>query len=145
MFVKVQLQKKNDVFRNQIQQTDKGDHLQVQTTEAIEIGLETQLVKQGVKTGLSMILSWVPILKAIPFGSVIKLAGYKGAEKASISRNKSEGIEGDALKDYKHTKAFLLYIGLPSTSETLYQRWVRYYYKQTNFILILFLFRNLKD
>ena len=118
--------------------------MKADSQSALEIGLQTQLVKQTVKTGLSVALGWIPIIKAIPFGDCIKVVGYKGAEKASKSRIKAGGIEGEALKDYKHTKAFLLYAGLTSTNESLYQRWVRISiivpkYGLKHFILILLL------
>jgi len=62
----------------------------------------------------------------IPFGHVVKIVGYKGTEKAVKTQNKASGLEGKALKDYKHTKAFLLYLGFPPMDDPLYSRWEKH-------------------
>lgn len=100
------------------------DNISEEAHKAIEVSLEAQLAKQGVKTALSAALSWIPIINAIPFGDCIKIVGYKGAEKLTQTQNKAEGLEGKTLSDYKHTKAFLLYLGLPPMNDPLYARWV---------------------
>lgn len=101
------------------------DNLSEEAHKAIEVSLEAQAVKQGVKTVLSAALKWIPIINMIPFGDCIKIVGYKGAEKLTQTQNKAEGLEGKTLEDYKHTKAFLLYLGFPPMDDPLYARWVR--------------------
>ena len=114
----------NKTFQQMDNSTYANDNLSEEAHHAIEVGLEAQLAKQGVKTGLEIALKWIPIVNMIPFGHVVKIVGYKGTEKAVKTQNKASGLEGKALKDYKHTKAFLLYLGFPPMDDPLYSRWV---------------------
>ena len=92
--------------------------------QAIQGGLEAQMTKQAVKMAVGAVLNWVPIFKLLPTGELVKIASYKTAEKAVNKRSRTDGLEGAALKDFKHTKAFLLYVGLPPDPDPLYSTWV---------------------
>mgnify|MGYP005996520599 CR=1 FL=1 len=104
--------------------TNANDNLSKEAQRAIEVSLEAQLAKQGVKTGLEIAMTWIPVVNMIPLGRVVKIVGCKGIEKVIQTHNKASGLEGKALEDYKHTKAFLLYLGFPPMDDPLYSRWV---------------------
>jgi hypothetical protein len=89
--------------------------------DGLKVSLEAQLTKQSVNTALSIVTAWFTFIPV--GGSVLKIGAYKSAEKAMLTRNHIEGLEGEALQDYKHTKAFLLYIGAGPNSDPLYKRW----------------------
>lgn len=78
-----------------------------------------------MKTATNIIFSWIPLVSLIP-GDGLSVLAYKGAEKGVAAKHKADGLEGEALRDYKMTKAFLLYLGAPATKDDLYCKWEKY-------------------